>query len=71
MPIVVSRITGADGQVVVTTVQGILDQLLPGMLPLLLTLFVAKLLRKKVNPLLMIIVIFIIGIFGYWAGFLA
>ncbi|PLO66795.1 PTS mannose transporter subunit IID, partial [Klebsiella michiganensis] len=30
-----------------------------------------KLLRKKVNPLLMIIVIFIIGIFGYWAGFLA
>jgi hypothetical protein len=27
--------------------------------------------RKKVNPLLMIIVIFIIGIFGYWAGFLA
>lgn len=71
VPIVVSRITGADGQVVVTTVQGILDQLLPGMLPLLLTLFVAKLLRKKVNPLLMIIVIFIIGIFGYWAGFLA
>ncbi|SBL56247.1 PTS system protein [Klebsiella michiganensis] len=71
VPIVVSRITGADGQVIVTTVQGILDQLLPGMLPLLLTLFVAKLLRKKVNPLLMIIVIFIIGIFGYWAGFLA
>lgn len=71
VPIVVSRITGADGQVVVTTVQGILNQLLPGMLPLLLTLFVAKLLRKKVNALLMIMVIFVIGIFGYWAGFLA
>lgn len=71
VPIVVSRITGADGQVVVTTVQGILNQLLPGMLPLLLTLFVAKLLRKKVNALLMIMVIFVIGIFGYWTGFLA
>ncbi len=71
IPIVISRITGSDGQVVTTTVQGILNQLLPGMLPLLLTLLVCRLLRKKINPLLMIIVIFIIGIFGAWAGFLA
>ncbi|WP_413737939.1 mannose/fructose/sorbose PTS transporter subunit IID [Sodalis sp. RH21] len=71
VPIVVSRIPGADGQMVVTTVQTILNQLLPGMLPLILTMLVAKLLRKKVNPLLMIIVIFIIGILGYWGGVLA
>jgi len=71
VPIVISRITGSDGQVVTTTVQGILNQLLPGMLPLILTLLVCRLLRKKINPLLMIIVIFIIGIFGAWAGFLA
>jgi len=71
VPIVISRITGSDGQVITTTVQGILNQLLPGMLPLLLTLLVCRLLRKKINPLLMIIVIFIIGIFGTWAGFLA
>ncbi|MEA9390011.1 mannose/fructose/sorbose PTS transporter subunit IID [Acerihabitans sp. TG2] len=71
VPIVISRITGTDGHVVTTTVQGILNELLPGMLPLLLTLLVCRLLRKKINPLLMIIVIFIIGIFGAWAGFLA
>lgn len=71
VPIVVSRITQADGNVTITTLQNIFDQLLPGMLPLGLTLFVAHLLRKKVNALMMILVIFVFGIFGYWAGFLA
>ncbi|UMX83768.1 PTS system mannose/fructose/sorbose family transporter subunit IID [Klebsiella pneumoniae] len=31
------KITGSDGQVHVTTVQTILDQLMPGLVPLLLT----------------------------------
>lgn len=71
VPLVVSRITQTDGQVTVTTLQNIFDQLLPGMLPLFLTLFVARLLRKKANPLLLILGIFAIGILGNWAGVLA
>ena len=35
IPMVVSKITGSDGQVHVTTVQTILDQLMPGLVPLL------------------------------------
>ncbi|MGB3254707.1 PTS mannose transporter subunit IID [Buttiauxella gaviniae] len=70
IPVVVSKITTENGQVVTTTLQNIFDQLLPGILPLILTLFVASLLRKKVNALLMILVIFLLGIVGYWAGFL-
>lgn len=71
VPLVVSRITQTDGQVTVTTLQNIFDQLLPGMLPLFLTLFVARLLRKKANPLILILGIFAIGILGNWAGVLA
>ena len=71
MPIVVSRVAQADGHVTVTTLQNIFDQLLPGMLPLALTLFVARLLRKKLSPLLLIMLIFAFGILGYWAGILA
>lgn len=70
VPVVVSKITAADGQVVTTTLQNIFDQLLPGVLPLILTLFVASLLRRKVNALLMILAIFILGIAGYAAGVL-
>lgn len=70
VPVVVSKITAADGQVVTTTLQNIFDQLLPGVLPLILTLFVASLLRRKVNALLLILVIFILGIAGYAAGIL-
>ncbi|EHR8836721.1 PTS mannose transporter subunit IID [Shigella flexneri] len=71
VPIVVSRITQTDGSITVTTLQNIFDQLLPGMLPLGLTLLVAQLLRRKVNALMMILFIFVLGIFGYWSGFLA
>ncbi|TCW15342.1 PTS system fructose-specific IID component [Raoultella sp. BIGb0138] len=70
VPVVVSKITAADGQVVTTTLQNIFDQLLPGVLPLILTLFVASLLRRKVNALLMILAIFILGVAGYAAGVL-
>nr|MDH3153740.1 PTS system mannose/fructose/sorbose family transporter subunit IID [Bacillus licheniformis] len=71
IPIVVSRIKDDAGKVDVQTVQNILDSIMPGVLPLGLTLLVAWMLRKGVNPLLMIFGIFIIGIVGYWAGFLA
>ncbi|MCM3653361.1 mannose/fructose/sorbose PTS transporter subunit IID [Metabacillus litoralis] len=70
IPVVVSRIKDDSGKVVVKTVQDVLDSILPGLLPLALTLLVARMLRKGVNPLLIIMGIFLIGILGYWVGFL-
>lgn len=65
-----TRITNEDGTVTVQTVQDILDSIMPGILALGLTLFVAYLLRKNVSPLLLIVIIFIVGILGYAAGIL-
>jgi len=70
IPVVVSRIKDDSGKVVVKTVQDVLDSILPGLLPLGLTLLVAWMLRKGTNPLLIIMGIFSIGILGYWVGFL-
>ncbi|HHQ2310732.1 TPA: mannose/fructose/sorbose PTS transporter subunit IID [Enterococcus faecium] len=70
IPIIATRITNDNGEVVTQTVQDILDSIMPGMLALLLTLFVSWLLKKNVNPLLIIIVIFIVGIAGKGFGFL-
>lgn len=65
IPIVVTKIKGKT-----TTVQNILDSVMPGLLALILTLLVLWLLKKGVNPLLIIVVIFIIGILGKYLGFL-
>ncbi|QWA08996.1 PTS mannose transporter subunit IID [Sodalis ligni] len=70
IPFVVSRITNQNGQTTVTTIQTILDQLMPGLVPLLLTFGCMWLLRRKVNALWIIIGFFAIGIFGYWIGLL-
>ncbi len=70
IPLVVSTITGQDGQTRVTTVQTILDQLMPGLVPLLLTFACLWLLRKKVNALWIIVGFFVIGIVGYAIGLL-
>ncbi|RJT45822.1 PTS mannose transporter subunit IID [Rahnella woolbedingensis] len=70
IPLVVSKITDQTGHTTVTTVQTILDQLMPGLVPLLLTFGCMWLLRKKVNALWIIIGFFAIGIFGYWIGLL-
>ncbi|MBU3214506.1 PTS mannose transporter subunit IID [Clostridium estertheticum] len=70
VPLVVSKIKGADGKMVVTTVQTILDSLIPGLLPLLLTFGCMKLLKKKVNPMTIIFGMFAVGILGYMGGFL-
>ncbi|EEQ09859.1 Mannose permease IID component [Yersinia mollaretii ATCC 43969] len=71
IPVVVSKITNQVGETTVTTVQTILDQLMPGLVPLLLTFGCMWLLRRKVNALWIIMGFFAIGIFGYWIGFLA
>lgn len=47
-----------------TTLQSVLDQLLPGLLPLALTFLCMWLLRKKVNPIAIIFSLFAIGILG-------
>lgn len=71
VPLVLSKYTDASGKEVVTTVQSILDQLLPGLLALLLTFLCMNLLKKKVNAMYIIFGLFIVGILGYWLGILA
>lgn len=71
IPLEVSRYTRSDGVEVVTTIQMILDQLIPGLLPLLLTFLCMRLLKKKVNAIALIFALFAIGIIGYALGVLA
>ena len=54
----------------VTTLQGTLDALLPGIAPLGLTLLCVWLLRKKVSPITIIFGLFIVGTLGYVLGLL-
>ena len=67
----VSKVADPDTQIVkVTTVQSILDQLLPGLAALGLTFLCMWLLNKKVNALWIILRMFAFGILGRWTGFL-
>ena len=52
----------------VTTLQDNLDQLVPGLAALLLTLLCMWLLKKKVSPILIIFALFIVGIAGHFIG---
>ena len=70
IPFVLSRYTAQDGKEVVTTVQSVLDSLMPGLLPLLLTFLCMYLLKKKVNPLVIIFGLFAVGILGVACGIL-
>ncbi|MBU5592455.1 PTS mannose transporter subunit IID [Clostridium sp. MSJ-4] len=71
IPLEVSRVTNQEGKEIVTTVQSILDSLLPGLVPLLLTFLCSKLLKKKINAIWIIFGLFLIGILGYYFGILA
>lgn len=51
-----------------TTLQSVLDQLLPGLLPLALTFLCMWLLKRKVNPIVIIFGLFGIGILGALVG---
>lgn len=70
IPLIVSSTKGPDGKMVITTVQNILDQLMPGLLGLLLTLLMCKLLKKKFSPIALIFILFAVGIVGYGLGIL-
>lgn len=71
IPLVVSTITMQDGKVVTTTVQDILNQLMPGLIPLILTFICMNLLKKKINAIWIIFGLFAIGIAGYGFGILS
>lgn len=51
--------------------QEILDSLLPGILPLAITLLVWKLVQKKVSPTWIIVILFVVGIICSYTGFLS
>lgn len=51
-----------------TTLGGVFDSILPGLMPLALTLICVWLLRKKVSPIAIIFGLFIVGIAGYVVG---
>jgi PTS system mannose-specific IID component len=53
-----------------TKLQKVLDSLAPGLIPLGITLGIWYLLRKKVNTTLIIVLIFVLGIIGYYLGIL-
>ncbi|WP_392560424.1 PTS system mannose/fructose/sorbose family transporter subunit IID [Orbus mooreae] len=54
----------------VTTLQNNLDQLIPGLVPLLLTFFCMWLLKRKVSPIIIIVGLFVIGVVGHVLGLL-
>lgn len=55
-------------QMKTTTLQQNLDQLIPGLAALLLTLLCCKLLKNKVSPILIIVALFIVGIVARLVG---
>ncbi|MDO5090568.1 MAG: PTS mannose transporter subunit IID [Cardiobacteriaceae bacterium] len=71
IPFVLSEFENQMGEKQVTTVQSVLDSLMPGLPALALTFLCMYLLRKGVNALWLIFGIFAIGILGYWLKILA
>lgn len=71
VPLELTRYQNQLGQEVTVTLQSVLNDLLPGLLALLLTFLCMYLLRKKVNAMVIIFALFGVGILGYWVGILA
>ena len=70
IPLEIARYTNQAGEEVVTTVQSVLNDLLPGLVPLLLTFLCMTLLKKKVSAIAIIFVMFAVGIAGRYLGVL-
>ena len=70
IPLEIARYTNQAGEEVVTTVQSVLNDLLPGLVPLLLTFLCMTLLKKKVSAIAIIFVMFAVGITGRYLGIL-
>ncbi len=69
-PIVITNII-KNGKNTELKLQNILDELIPGILPLIITMSCMWLLNKRVNPLTLMIIILIIGIIGNYFKILA
>ena len=54
----------------VTTLQGNLDQLIPGFVAVLLTLLCCRLLKKNISPIVIILCLFAVGIIGRFFNFM-
>ncbi len=67
IPIVISSID-KQNQINIITIQDICNQILPSIIPLLLTTCCMWLLKKKINPLIIITFIFIFSIIGNYYG---
>lgn len=67
MPLVLVSYKNA-GHLTTTSLQGILDSLLPGLVALLMTFGCMWLLKRKVNAIWIIFGMFAVGILGYWSG---
>lgn len=52
----------------VVTLQSVLNQLLPGLMPLVMTIGCIVLLKKKVSPIAIIFALFVVGIAGAFFG---
>ena len=59
-----------DGEQFITTVQNVLDELMPGILALGLTFLCIKLMNKKISPVKIIFGLFLVGIIGNYFGIL-
>lgn len=68
IPLEIARYKNQAGEEIVTTVQSVLDDLLPNLVPLLLTFLCMYLLKKKVSAIAIILVMFIVGVAGRYAG---
>ena len=68
IPLEIARYTNQEGVEVVTTVQSVLNDLLPGLMPLLLTLVCMTLLKRKVSAISIIFLLFALGIAGRYLG---
>ncbi|UWM63502.1 PTS system mannose/fructose/sorbose family transporter subunit IID [Enterobacter sp. CP102] len=67
---VITPVVLSSGQDKVLTLQGVLDSLLPGLIALVLTLGIWKMLQKKFNAIYIIIAIFVVGILTSYLGIL-
>ena len=61
--------TGLDANKV-TTLQQNLDQLIPGLAAVGLTLLCCKLLKKNVSPIVIILALFVVGVLGRFFQFM-
>ena len=53
------------------SIQSVLDSIAPGIIPLALVAIIYKLVAKKINPIIIVLLVFVIGILGSYLGFLA